>query len=73
MHWLTHAPDPHSRLQAEVFENLFLPTAERVEENCDLLYQNSIERYEAELKNWLFIFCMIFIFFLNVMVLKFCK
>ena len=34
----THAPVPQSKLQAEIFENLFPPTAERGGENYDLLY-----------------------------------
>ena len=40
----THGPVPHSKLQAELFENLFPPTAERGGENYGLLYQNSIRK-----------------------------
>ena len=40
----THAPVPHSKLQAEVFENLFPPKGERGGENYDLLYQSSIRK-----------------------------
>ena len=36
----THAPVPHSKLEAESFENLFLATAESGEENYDLRFQN---------------------------------
>ena len=46
----THAPVPQSKLQAEIFENLFPPTAERGGENYDLLYQNSIREYEDDLE-----------------------
>ena len=35
-----YVPVPHSKFQAELFANLFLPTAERVGENYDLLSQN---------------------------------
>ena len=42
----THAPIPHSKLQTELFENLFPPIAERGIENYDLLYQNSNRKYE---------------------------
>ena len=45
----THAPVAHSKLQAEFFENLFSPTAERGGENYDLLYQNSVRKYENNL------------------------
>ena len=47
----TIAPVPHSKLQAEFFENLFPPTAERGGENYDLLYQNSIRKYEGDLEH----------------------
>ena len=47
----THAPVPHSKLQAEFFEIFFLWTAERGEENYDLLYQNSIRKYEDNLEH----------------------
>ena len=40
-----HASVPHTKLQAEFFENLFPPTAERGGENYDLLYQNSIRKH----------------------------
>ena len=57
MHWIarkgifTHAPGPHLKLQAEFFENLFAPTAEWGEENYDLLYQNSIRKYEHDVEH----------------------
>ena len=35
-----YVPVPHSKFQAELFANLFLPIAERVGENYDLLSQN---------------------------------
>ena len=47
----THAPVPHSKLQAEFFENLFPPTAERSGENYDLVYQNSVRKYEDDLEH----------------------
>ena len=47
----THSPIPHSELQAEYFENLFPPTVERSWENYDLLYQNSIRKYEDGLEH----------------------
>ena len=46
-----HAPIPHSKFQAEFFENVFPPTAERVGENYDLFYQNSIEKYVDDLEH----------------------
>ena len=48
----THAPLPQSNLQAEFFENLFPPTVEKGGENYDLLYQNSIRKYEDDLEHW---------------------
>ena len=47
----THVAVPYSKLQAEFFENLFPPTAERGGENYDLLYQNSIRKYEDDLEH----------------------
>ena len=44
-------PVPHSKLQANFFVNLFPPVAERVGENYDLLYQNSIRKYEDDLEH----------------------
>ena len=41
----THSPSQHS------FENLFLPTAERGGGNYDFLYQNSVRKYEDDLKH----------------------
>ena len=35
----THALLPHSKIQTEFFENVFLPTGGRGGENYDLLYQ----------------------------------
>ena len=48
---LTHARVAHSKLQAEFFENPFPPTAEWGGENYDLLYQNSIRKYEDNLEH----------------------
>ena len=45
----TYAPVPHSNLQAEFFENVFPPTAERDGGNYDFLYQNSIRKNEDDL------------------------
>ena len=42
---ITHSPRQHS------FENLFPPTAEKGGENCDLLYQNSVRKYEDDLEH----------------------
>ena len=42
---------PHSKLQVEFFENLFPPTAERGGQNYDLIYQNSIRKYEDGLEH----------------------
>ena len=39
---ITHSPKQHS------LENLFPPTADRGGENYDLLYQNSIRKYEDD-------------------------
>ena len=47
----TYALVPHSELQEECFENLSPPTAERGGENYDLLYQNSIRKYEDDLEH----------------------
>ena len=47
----THALVPHSKLLANFFENLLPPTAERGREIYDLLYQNSIRKYENELEH----------------------
>ena len=66
----THASVPHSKFQAEFFENMFPPTAERGRENWDLLYQNSIRRYEGELG---YLYFLWFVIFLNVMTLQPCK
>ena len=44
----THGLVPHSNLQVEFFENLF-PQDERDGGNYDLLYQNSIRKYEDDL------------------------
>ena len=46
-------PVPHSKVQAGFLENPF-PQDERSGENHDLLYKNSIKKYEDD-----FIFCMI--------------
>ena len=42
---ITHSPRQHS------FENLFPPTAEREGGNYDLLYQNSVRKYEDDLEH----------------------
>ena len=48
----TYGPVPHSKHQAEIFENLFSLTTERGgESNYDLLYQNSIRIYEDDLEH----------------------
>ena len=47
----THALVSQSNTQAEFFENLFPPTAERGGENYNLLYQNSIRNYEDDLEH----------------------
>ena len=44
----THAPIPCLKLQPELFEDLLPPTAQRVGEKYDLLYQNSIRKYEDD-------------------------
>ena len=47
----THAPVPHSKFQAEFFENLFSQVQdERGGGNYDLLYRNSIRKYEDDLE-----------------------
>ena len=42
---ITHSPWQHS------FENLLPPTAERGGRNYDLLYQNSVRKYEDDLEH----------------------
>ena len=42
---ITHSPRQHS------FENLFPPTVERGGGNYDLLYQNSVRKYEDVLEH----------------------
>ena len=42
----THAPVPHSKLQAE-----FSPITKRGKGNYHLLYQNSIRKYEDDLEH----------------------
>ena len=49
---------PRSKLQAEFFEYLFPPTAERDGENYDLLYQNSIKNMKMTWNTRFLIFCM---------------
>ena len=46
----THALVPHLKLQAGVFENLF-PPRQKGWGNYDLLYQNSVQKYEDDLEN----------------------
>ena len=45
---ITHPPRHHS------FENLFPPTTERGGGNYDLLYQNSVRKYEDDLEHQAF-------------------
>ena len=52
----THALVSHLKLQLEFFENLF-PQDGRGGGSYDLLYQNSIRKYENDLNISLFIFC----------------
>ena len=47
----THVPVLHSKLQANFFEILFSPTAERGGENYDFLCQDLIIKYEDNLEN----------------------
>ena len=47
----THTLVLQSERQVELFENLFPPTAEWGGENYDLLYQNSIRKYEDDLEH----------------------
>ena len=61
-----HAPVPHTKRQAEFFENLFPPTAERGGENYDLLYQNSIRKHGDDSEHSV-------IYVLYAMALQFCK
>ena len=49
-----HVPVPLSKLQAEFFEDLFPPAAERDGKKYDLLYQNSIRKYEDDLDHYVF-------------------
>ena len=46
----THAPIPHSKLQVEFLENLF-PQDERGGGNYELVYQNSIRKYEDDIEH----------------------
>ena len=46
--FFTHAPVSHSKIQADIFENLFPPTTERVAEKYDSLCQNLIRKYEDD-------------------------
>ena len=55
----THALLPHSKIQAEFFENVFLPTGGRGGENYDLLYQIQSENMKMTWNISLFVFCMI--------------
>ena len=57
-----HAPVPHTKLQAEFFENLFPPTAERGGENYDLLYQIQSENMKMTWNIRLCLFCMTYNF-----------
>ena len=42
---ITHSPRQHS------FKNMFPPTPERGGGNYDLLYQNSVQKYEDDLEH----------------------
>ena len=55
----THAPVPHSKLQAEFFKNLFPPTAETGGENSDLPIKIQSENMKMTWSIRLFIVCMI--------------
>ena len=58
--FFTHAPDPHSKLQAEFFKNFFHPTVERGREShmvCFIKIQS--ENIKMTWDTSLFIFCMI--------------
>ena len=44
-------PVSHSEFQSGFFENLFALTAGKRGENYDLLYQNSIRKYEDDLEH----------------------
>ena len=50
----THAP-PHTKIthspRSYFFDNLFPPTAEKGVGNYDLLYQNSVRKYEDDLEH----------------------
>ena len=47
----THGPVPQWKLQEEVFVNLFPSTAQRGGENYNLLYQDSVRKYEDDLED----------------------
>ena len=64
---ITHSPRQHS------FENLFHPTAEKGGGKYDFLYQNSVRKYEDDLKHYVFHIFYDLQFFSNVMALQFCK
>ena len=55
----THAPVPHSKLQAKFFENLFPPTAERSREIMICFVKIQSEKIEMAWYIRLFTFCMI--------------
>ena len=48
--FFTHAPVPHSKLMVEFFENIFSQD-KRGGGSYDLLYQNSIRKYEDDLEH----------------------
>ena len=52
-------PFPHSKLQADFLENLFLQTAERVGENYDCFIKIQSENMKMTWNIKLFTFCMI--------------
>ena len=66
----THAPVPQSKLVAEFFENRFFPATETGGQKYNLLYQNSVRKYEVDLKHG-YLYFVWFVIFLNVMALKF--
>ena len=48
----THASVPHSKLQVDFFENLFLPKGENGGGKYDLLYYNSVRKNEDDLEHY---------------------
>ena len=63
----------HPKFQAEFFENLFPPTAERGGEIMICFIKIQLENMKITWNISLFIFCIWFVIFLNVMALQFCE